>query len=434
MSKLQSSDFNPTMVASRTFSSILQQIQSSNLNYQLQISPFSATISLKKTPIKDKYGAPLLPPPQCPPQPAPKPLCPSTRSTAATCCASDADLAALAAKNLQLEKDLVTLRRDYDNSVSDCVAAHHRIKSLENLCIEKTKHHEVLKSEIYENNALVTTLNLEINQLNLENYEFRTSVENQTHEIKDLESLIKAGKQASNKLNKEISEMRANFNKEKETIAKEHRMEVKAWKKELGDERKQRIALERNKVKEGEHPKAMIEKAEDSNMNIIVSESSETSSKSSKSSTTQLETIDCSICAKPIPDYEPELFLGVEMLIEMNPACESCKAVDTEVVTLAKDDLETRQVQFEDPYSLDSTSEDSNCINSTTSLNMIGLDTTCLSTTSMNTLTMDSTQVQPSRKSLFPLWTCKVCHTDIPWGQTWQQTLHEKKHRDEPKD
>ena len=233
------------MVASRTFSSILQQIQSSNLNYQLQISPFSATISLKKTPIKDKYGAPLLPPPQCPPKPAPMPLCPSTSSTAATCCASDADLAALAAKNLQLEKDLVTLRGDYDNSVSDCVAAHQRINSLENICIEKTKNHEVLKSEISENNALVTTLNLEIKQLNLENYESRTSVGNLTQEIKDLESLIKTGRQASTKLNKEISEMKANFNKEKETIAKEHRMEVKAWKKELGDERKLRIKLER---------------------------------------------------------------------------------------------------------------------------------------------------------------------------------------------
>ena len=168
--------------------------------------------------------------------------------------------------------------------------------------------------------------------------------------------------------------MKANFNKEKETIAKEHRLEVKAWKKELVDERKLRIKLER-KVKESEHPKAIIEKAEDSNMNIIVSESCKTSSKC-LSLTTKLETIDCTICAEPIPDYEPELFWGVEMPIEMNPACESFKAVDIEVVTLAKDDLETKQVQFEDPSSLDSTSEDSNCLDSTTSSDMICLDTT----------------------------------------------------------
>ena len=58
---------------------------------------------------------------------------PSTSSAAATCCASYVDLAALAARNLQLEKDLVTLRGDYDKSSSDCVAANQRSKSLENL-------------------------------------------------------------------------------------------------------------------------------------------------------------------------------------------------------------------------------------------------------------------------------------------------------------
>ena len=77
------------MAASRTFHSILEQIQCSNLNFQLQISPFSANISLKKTPIKDKSGALVPPPPSC------------LRSTSA-----DAHIAALAAKNLKLENDL----------------------------------------------------------------------------------------------------------------------------------------------------------------------------------------------------------------------------------------------------------------------------------------------------------------------------------------
>ena len=50
------------MVAKRSFDSILEQVQASNLNFQLQVSPFSATISLKKTLIKDKFGNLLLPP------------------------------------------------------------------------------------------------------------------------------------------------------------------------------------------------------------------------------------------------------------------------------------------------------------------------------------------------------------------------------------
>ena len=50
------------MVAKRSFDSILEQVQASNLNFQLQVSPFSATISLKKTLIRDKFGNLLLPP------------------------------------------------------------------------------------------------------------------------------------------------------------------------------------------------------------------------------------------------------------------------------------------------------------------------------------------------------------------------------------
>ena len=50
------SDRNSTMIAENTFPNIIQQDQSSNLNFQLQLSPFSAMISLKKTPVKDKSG------------------------------------------------------------------------------------------------------------------------------------------------------------------------------------------------------------------------------------------------------------------------------------------------------------------------------------------------------------------------------------------
>ena len=53
---------NPTMIASRTFNDIIELVQTSNLNFQLQVSPFSAYISLKKSLVKDKSGAPILPP------------------------------------------------------------------------------------------------------------------------------------------------------------------------------------------------------------------------------------------------------------------------------------------------------------------------------------------------------------------------------------
>ena len=48
-------------LASNTFDFILEQIKNSSLNFQLQLSPFSAYISLKKSLVKDKNGVPQLP-------------------------------------------------------------------------------------------------------------------------------------------------------------------------------------------------------------------------------------------------------------------------------------------------------------------------------------------------------------------------------------
>ena len=48
--------------ASETFDNILECVKTSNLNFCLQLSPFSANISLKKTFIRDKAGIYLSPP------------------------------------------------------------------------------------------------------------------------------------------------------------------------------------------------------------------------------------------------------------------------------------------------------------------------------------------------------------------------------------
>ena len=56
-----SSDANPTMLPKKVFDQIVEQVQSSNLNFQLQLSPFSATIFLKRSFVRDKLGNVLLP-------------------------------------------------------------------------------------------------------------------------------------------------------------------------------------------------------------------------------------------------------------------------------------------------------------------------------------------------------------------------------------
>ena len=50
------------MAAAKAFDKILDDVKTSNLNFCLQLSPFSATISLKKTLVKDKAGLYLYPP------------------------------------------------------------------------------------------------------------------------------------------------------------------------------------------------------------------------------------------------------------------------------------------------------------------------------------------------------------------------------------
>ena len=197
---------------------------------------------------------------------------------------------------------------------------------------------------------MIRTLNLKIFKLNSENEKFESKEKDFTQEIKDLENLNKKGRQASDKLSKEISRIKAKFEKEKETILKEHRIEIKFWKKELGEETKHRIKLEK-KMKEREPLKAIMEKAtgcfdEDLNKNLINSKSSETSS---SSTSTTINTTECTICAEPIPNYKPTLFFGTKM----NPACDLCKSpsLDTETCSenlqikpsnLAEDNLEAK--------------------------------------------------------------------------------------------
>ena len=63
MKQINDSDYNPAMFASTAFETIITQIQHSNLNFQLQMSPFSAQISLKKSLITERTGVSRLPPP-----------------------------------------------------------------------------------------------------------------------------------------------------------------------------------------------------------------------------------------------------------------------------------------------------------------------------------------------------------------------------------
>ena len=56
-------DTDLTMVADNAFSNVLRCVQNSGLNYHIQMSPFSANISLKKSLVRTLSGTPILPKP-----------------------------------------------------------------------------------------------------------------------------------------------------------------------------------------------------------------------------------------------------------------------------------------------------------------------------------------------------------------------------------
>ena len=311
--QIQTSDLNPTMVASTTFDSILRQIFTSNLNFQVQISPFSANISLKKSPIKDKFGSPLLPRPETLPSSVPQP-------------ASNADLVAMAAKNMILENDLEAVRKDHARVTKDCETAHERIKWLN---AQLTVKHENIE-EVTKKNDPVNALNKEISYLIKVNEEFTATNKNLKEEIKYLEETIKKGSNISDNLHKELNKTKVKHEKEKKVILKEHKAEIKSWRIDLGEVNKKKIKLgekldKAEKLIVRESSSVLPVPLEESSSPLQADESSSSKTESFQSDSAVPEETLCSICAVRIDDYVPEYFLGERY----NPACEKCKANDS---------------------------------------------------------------------------------------------------------
>ena len=111
---------NLTMLATKSFDHILDQVRSSCLNFTMQISPFSAVISLKKTLVKDQSGNPSLP--------------------AKPKCSSSEHIEDLVKKNHELEKKLIILTNKNAKLTTDCSEAYNTIKQLQK------DHQEALKA------------------------------------------------------------------------------------------------------------------------------------------------------------------------------------------------------------------------------------------------------------------------------------------------
>ena len=213
---------NPTMLATEKFNQIVQQVQTSGLNFYLQISPFSAVISIKRSLIKDKSGKVIF---------SPKPVSPPAFPHA-----SNENIEALIDENLQLKKDLTDISKKYEEAVNDCTNVNKLIKELE-------KHQKEATFKIEE----VTGANEELLLAEVSN--LKNALVDRDDEILHLQNVAKSAKEATKKLNTTLRENRNKFKNEKVELCKEHRAEIRTLKKELGDANSNIVKLEK-KVKE----------------------------------------------------------------------------------------------------------------------------------------------------------------------------------------
>ena len=267
-------------MASRIFNDILNNIQSSKLNFCLQLSPYSANISLKKTFLTDRSGNVLLPDNACTAKPS-----------------SDDNIAALVSKNLKLEEENSALRKDLENSIDDCREARNQLENLvEKELVKEVKLKEAIKQENFEfENSKVKELEEEIKIL-------ENKIDEHMDEIKSLQHANNLVREISNKVNKELNETKLKAKEEKAAILKEHKAEVKSWKRELGKANKENINMK---------------KKLDEEVTKIVTTASKLPDSPPKLSETE---VICSICADPIVSFKPKYFLGEAF----NPACNKC--------------------------------------------------------------------------------------------------------------
>ena len=274
------SDINLKMLATKSFDHIIEEIQRSCLNFQLQISPFSAVISLKKSLIRDVTGKPLLPS-----KIKPEKYDPDSK-----------DLDALVVKNLELEEEL------------RCLSIKHE-KTIQNL--QKFHQEAEIKFES-DSRSLYKELEKEIDKL-------KELLKNRDNEIISLQNGKKAAAEATGKLRKALGDIRVKFEKEKTSIKKEHRAEVKSWRQDLGNANSKIIKLEKKLEQQ-----TSISKCQMKNTTNFKKHTSKSEVAKDQSEKENQNNIYCTICGLKISKHIPEYFLGEKF----NPTCETCKACD----------------------------------------------------------------------------------------------------------
>ena len=252
-------------VASSNFDFILQQIKNSCLNYQVQITPFTAVISLKKTLAKNINGVPL------------------SRNRLSEVF-SHGDNSDYKFKYRALETEFNKMHAEYKNLLHKYTSACDSLNDLE----------ETLK----EKDDIIT----------------------------NLEALNVSSKAVADKLNKHLVEKIGTFDTEKKLLIKEYEGQVKMWRKELGNANRKHIKLQKKfehlEISATRFDNTLVLNEVSKLARPDVTERYKDSECISSFVPVTVVPVDsCSICAAEINDYVPEYICG----LAMDPACDVCK-------------------------------------------------------------------------------------------------------------
>ena len=266
-----------TMIAAQTYYDILEKIQHSNLNYYLQVSPFSAAISLKKSPAKDKSGRPLLPSP--------------------TLHASSNE-SELFHSQQKIELEMINVQKAYESITHQYEIACEKIKALEKQIIDSEEIYVVKAAkedlriqsmkEVHKNELLALELTLQVRD----------------EAIASLETACEKAQTEANKLHKEFCDFKIKSADEKLDIKKAQKSEIKRLRKELENVTKEKTKLEGKLsacdsfIYKREDDPVETECTQDLNENQVVD----------------------SLCATPTENYEPKYHICKIV----NPQCARC--------------------------------------------------------------------------------------------------------------
>ena len=313
-------------MATLKFEEILRTIQSSNLNFHLEISPFSATIQMKKSLVTNKLGISLFPPP------AYSVLIEQEKSHNIV----------LSQKIEFLEHEISVLKSDHEQSSIGRDEALDRVTELENelktvkadTLVKNEEMTSIAKKQTEQDLIIRAEMRKELNKLEEEKASLECILSKNVDHISDLNDEIKRLEAVSKSLNRELVKARAKSPSKSGEI-KALKVEIKQWRRELGEERKQKIKLEKALAKQ----EAMVVESKKTQQSTVSTGSSDAFSMytiavgmSADSFLSSPPDEDCTICAEPIQNYKPDYFDGVEM----NPACDNCKTPTLETQTSLK--------------------------------------------------------------------------------------------------